>query len=200
MKNVLIIGASGKAGAATVKYLKDEDVRLTLLSRSMDSSYYIGVEANRVAGNGEDVDTLTPLVADQDVIVVVSNGDAKAQAQALLSALEKTGSKPERIFWLTGMGIFGEVPGLQGLQYKVLAKMMPTYIEAARMIADSEHPSVLMRAPQIVKDEDPRYQLIPEGQKLPSQRIAYDGIGKFVADGITGKIQLKPKESFGIVQ
>lgn len=198
MKKVLIIGASGRAGSAVVKFLKNEEVALTLVSRSITPSHYPDVTAECIAMNGEDTDKLSEVVKGQDIIVVVSNGDAWKQSQALLEALKRSATKPERIFWLTGMGIHGEVPGIQGLQYKILASTMKSYIKAADAIAEAPYPSVLIRAPRIVEEEQSHYQLIPEGQKLTSQKISYQAIGRFIADGITGKVTLSDKESLGI--
>lgn len=200
MKRILIIGAAGRAGAQVVHFLKGEDIDLTLVSRSINSSHYPDVKAKRIAFDATDLEKLTKAVENQDIIVVVSNGDALAQARALLQALKDSHTKPERIIWLTGMGIHGEVPGLQGLHYRLLAKTMKSYIEAADTIAASPHPSVLLRAPLIVEEDDATYQLLPEGVKLPSQKIAYAGIGHCIADMVGGEIHLDGKESLGIVQ
>lgn len=200
MKKVLVIGATGRAGSQVVRFLGEEDVEMTLVSRSIGEGHFPGVAARRVPLDATDQNGLEPVVEGQDVIVVVSNGDALAQAEALLGALTARGAAPERIIWLTGMGIHGEVPGIQGLQYKVLAVAMKSYVKAADAIAASDHPSILLRAPLIVEEDATGYRLIHEGERLPSQRISYAAIGRFVADVVAGRLDLSEKESLGIVE
>lgn len=62
MKKVLVIGASGRAGSAVVKFLKNEEVALNLVSRSITPSHYSDVTAECIAMNGEDTDKLSEVV------------------------------------------------------------------------------------------------------------------------------------------
>lgn len=116
-------------------------------------------------------------------------------AQNITKSLKN--KKIRKIIWLTGMGIHHEIKGIRGLMLNMYAKKRPEYIEAADLIAASDVNVTLLRCPQIVDGDNPKYYLTKEGVQPSKRSLQRQGIAECVFDLISDE-NLGCNESLGI--
>lgn len=116
-------------------------------------------------------------------------------AKNIVAALPDSGVN--RIIWITGMGIHGEIIGLRGKMLQVLAKSRPEYIEAADLIASSSARATLLRCPAIQDGDNEAYTLTLEGVQPRGRAVDRAAIAKSMAD-MVGNESIGINQSLGI--
>lgn len=153
MKQVHIIGGTGRIGQLLVEILKKEKIDLSLYVRSKEKARTLGFgNITLTEGNVLDTDALSEAIKGKDYVVAILSGDLLSYAKSIAIALKN--SPQTHIIWVTGMGIHHEVPGEVGKLLDELCRQMPEgealhansvdRIAVARLIADLINGSVPM--------------------------------------------------------
>lgn len=181
MKNILVLGSTGRIGRLLVPMLTGNDNEITLFVRNPDKARELGLSENRlVQGDVTDTVSLSESMNGQDIVVAVLDGDLLAYAKSITAALKE--NRIERVIWMTGMGIHHEVPGVTGKMLDMLVKKMPQYVEAADLIADSGTPYTLVRGAHLTDGKNDKYFVQHEGEKLHSNKTDRIAVARFIAD------------------
>lgn len=192
MKKVTIIGATGSLGRAVTKRLTEENVELTLVSRSITDS--LEPKGARVlAGNVMDAAIVEEAVQDADVVFVALSGNLPQMVTTIVGAMEVVGTK--RLIFIASYGIYGELPGQNGRVASVLAP----YRQAADLIEESSLVYTILRPGWFDNSSDRSYQLIPKREVIYGNEISRLAIADVVAS-IVENPTIYMKDNLGIVR
>ena len=165
MKKIVIFGAAGITGKyITRKMQSEKDFEVTAFVRNpakfegMDIS-----DIHIIQGDALNAEDVKKAMEGQDILLCSLEGDVLTMAKNIVSALPETTVK--RIIWITGMGIHGEIKGINGIFLRMFAKSRPEYIEAADTILNCDAVSTLLRCGGIRDGENERYHLTKEGEQ-----------------------------------
>lgn len=198
MKNVLVLGATGRIGRILMAMLKEnQNIKQTAYVRDVEKLKSLGFsDVNAIQGDVLDADALAIAMQGQDIIAAILSGDLLKQANSIVRALKQSGVK--RIIWVTGMGIHHEVPGEVGKMLDQLVIQFPEYVRAAESIVKSGTIYTLVRAAHLTDGHDENYYIQKEGEPLHSESVDRCAVAKFIADMITDVNGLGENESFGV--
>ena len=198
MKNILVLGATGHIGRLIVKNLsKQSDVKQRLFVRNIEK--LSDKEINEIeVMQGDIMDTLSlhNAMKDQDVVIASLNGDLLGQAKSIVKAIKDT--KVSRIIWVTGLGIYHEVPGEIGKILEYYVNKFPEYIEAADTISECGVTYTLVRAGNVIDGDNEIYYISKEGEEVQSGDVTKAAVAKFIADMIQDKNGLGENDSLGV--
>lgn len=198
MKNVLVLGATGKSGRLAMKELEIlKEVKTTAYVRS--ASKMNGVTKNPVAiieGDVTDTEKLHNAMENMDFVVSCLGGDVLPMAKSIVEAMKNT--SVSRVIWLTGRGIHNEVPGPEGEMLKGYLKSMPEFAEAADVIAASGVNYTLVRIPILLDGENKEYDLTDESQVGRCSEVTRAAVARFIADMVVSTNGLGENGSIGI--
>lgn len=197
MRNVLILGATGKIGHWVAKLLKSAEVSQTLYVRTpdkLDSMFTDGAKV--LQGDVLDTETLSQVMEGQDIVVAALSGDLLAQAKSIAKAIH--GSRVSHVFWVTGLGIHHEVPGEVGKMLEYYVNKFPEYIEAADTIAACGIPNTLVRAANLSDGYNMTYYVQQEGEEIHAQSVDRCAVAKYMVDRIIEASDLNVNSSVGI--
>jgi uncharacterized protein YbjT (DUF2867 family) len=191
MKNVLILGATGRIGSLLTNILQNENsIKQTLYVRNADKlPAAVAKDTNIIVGDVLDTEALSSAMEGQDEVVAVLSGDVLAFAQSIASAMKS--HNLSQVIWVTGMGIHHEVPGEVGKMLDKLVEQMQSYVVAADTIAESGVPYTLVRAAHLTDGDNDKYYLQNEGEELHSNAVDRIAVAKFIASIILGKTAMK---------
>ena len=184
MKNILILGATGRIGKLLVPLFNKEEHKITVYVRDAKK---IGESknVNMIEGNVLDETALTESMKGQDIVIAVLSGDLFTYANNIVSALKKNAVK--RIIWVTGMGIHHEVPGEVGKLLDDLCRQMPEYVQAADAIAESGTPYTLIRAAHLTDGHNEQYYIQHEGEELHANSVDRIAVAHLIYDLIANE-------------
>lgn len=181
MKNILVLGATGRIGKLLLSMLEPQQNRVTAYVRSPEKA--VGTAFENVAlvqGDVLDTERLRVSMQGQDVVIAVLPGDLLAYAKSIAAAMQV--SRPGRILWVTGMGIHHEVPGEVGKILDELCRKMPEYVQAADTISSAGTPWTLVRAAHLTDGDNAAYYVQEEGQPLHANAVDRVAVARFMAD------------------
>lgn len=184
MKNILILGATGRIGKLLVSLFNKEEHNITVYVRDAKK---VGESknVNIIEGNVLDETALTESMKGQDIVIAVLSGDLLTYANNIVSALKKNAVK--RIIWITGMGIHHEVPGEVGKLLDDLCRQMPEYVQAADAIAESGTPYTLIRAAHLTDGNNEQYYIQHEGEELHANSVDRIAVAHLIYDLIVNE-------------
>lgn len=119
MTNVLVLGATGNVAQYFIDNFENvapNDMQLTLLARrprgltrDQQNSYQV------FPGDMYESESLVDAVRDADIIIsFVGSSPMPTYAQALLDAIDQSGTDVQRILWLGAGGLNQETTGREG--------------------------------------------------------------------------------------
>ncbi|MDD2341318.1 MAG: SDR family oxidoreductase [Tolumonas sp.] len=189
MKNVLVLGATGRTGRLVVQQLAQvADVNQTVYVRDPNKLSCGGIaDLTVVKGDATDVRKLADAMMGQDIVISCLNGDVLSQAKSIVEALKDT--EVSRIIWITGMGIHREVPGIVGFLLNFLVRKYPEYVMAADAIADSGVAYTLVRAAHLLDGETTSYHLTNEGEKIRKNSVTRSAVAKAIVDMVSSEFE-----------
>lgn len=193
MKNILILGATGRIGKLLVPLFNKEEHNITVYVRDA-KKFGESNNMNMIEGNVLDETALTESMKGQDIVIAVLSGDLLTYANNIVSALKKNAVK--RIIWVTGMGIHHEVPGEVGKLLDDLCRQMPEYVQAADAIAASGTPYTLIRAAHLTDGNNEQYYIQHEGEELHANSVDRIAVAHLIYDLIVNEEGIN--ESLGI--
>lgn len=179
MKNILILGATGRIGKLLVPLFSEKENNITIYVRNMEKAVEFE-NVNIIEGDVLDEDALAGSMKGQDIVVAVLSGDWLAYANNIVSALKK--NNINRIIWVTGMGIHHEVPGEVGKMLDELCRQMPEYVQAADRIAESGIAYTLIRAAHLTDGDNSQYYIQQEGESLHANNVDRIAVAHLIHD------------------
>lgn len=192
MKKVVIFGAAGITGKYITRKMLREGFEVTGFVRNPAKFEGMDVSGmNIIQGDALNAEDVKKAMDGQDVLLCSLEGDVLTMAKNIVAALPETSVK--RIIWITGMGIHGEIKGVEGIFLRMLAKSRPEYIQAADTIFASSADVTLLRCGGIRDGENEDYHLTREGEKPRGKGMPVDraAIAQCMAD-------MLKNESFGV--
>lgn len=101
MKQVHIIGGTGRIGQLLVEILEKEKIDLSLYVRSKEKARSLGFgNITLTEGNVLDTDALSEAIKGKDYVVAILSGDLLSYAKSIAIALKN--SPQTHIVWVTG--------------------------------------------------------------------------------------------------
>lgn len=148
MKNILLLGATGKTGSAlTEKLLATPDYYVTLFARNTTGIQTDVPNVTVISGDAAIVDDLKVAMEGQDIVYCAISGEQlPTVAENLVNVMAQCGVK--RLIFMGAVGIYNEIPDKIGAQYNV----------------DNEPPQVPNRqAVDVIEASDLAYTILRPG-------------------------------------
>nr|WP_253949244.1 NAD(P)H-binding protein [Mangrovicoccus sp. HB161399] len=184
----MILGANGQIARHVAKILRDDGrAKMTLFLRD-------ATRALATAGDGTRVyegDVLDPLMLEaamdgQDVVYANLSGAVDSQAEAILSAMRRTGLR--RLIFASALGVHGDVPGMQ------LGAGFAPHRRAAKLI-DGAGVAHTLICPAWLNDEDEvAYGIARRGETLPN---AVEPVSRRSVADLAARLCLDPERGVG---
>ncbi|MBA1434814.1 SDR family oxidoreductase [Bombilactobacillus bombi] len=200
MKNVLILGASGKiAQLAETMLHQHSDLNLTLYLRhpkklaATNKSWGKVIQADVL-----DEAALSQAVHGQDVVYANLAGDnIEQQARQLVTVMEQ--EQVKRLIWISTLGIYDEVPGKFGKWNNRMlgASYLPTYKAAAQVIENSNLDYTIIRPAWLQDSDEVDYEVTQKGEPFKGTEVSRKSIASVVTDIILNPDQYS-KASIGV--
>lgn len=191
MPNILILGANGNlARVCTAYFLDHSNAHLSLYLRNASRlNNPDNLKCRILEGDVLDLNRLTQVMQDQDIVIASLNGELKAQAQNIIQAMQRSGLK--RLIFMSSMGIHDEV---LGVNYGVI---LDPYREAAAEIEASDLDYTLIRPAWFSDEKEVNYQLTHRGEPFKGVSVSMQSIADLIL-----KLALNPslevRESLGV--
>lgn len=198
MKQVLVLGATGKTGRLVVKELEMiEGIGQTVYVRTAYKMQGVADTPIKVVeGNVTDTEKLHEAMQGMDFVISCLGGDVLPMAKSIVEAMKDT--SVSRVIWLTGRGIHNEIPGEEGEMLRGYLERMPEFAQAADVIADSGVCYTLIRIPILLDSENKKYDLTNENQVGRCGEVTRSAVAKFIADMVIDEHGLGENGSIGI--
>lgn len=174
---VLLLGANGRTGGhIRTSLAHDPQIKLTSVVRQPLTAY----PGEKVEiGDVTNLQFITGVMADQDLVIAALNGELLREAQAIYQAGIR--DKTTRIIWLTGIGIHKEAAGAYGQMLNNLADYNPEFVQAVRVIADPKLEYTLVRLPQLTDLRTTKeYQVTRENEAPKLSPISRENVARFL--------------------
>ncbi|KRL79249.1 NAD(P)H-binding protein [Secundilactobacillus paracollinoides] len=199
MTKVLLLGANGRiARLVRQRLLSETDATLTLYLRN--ATRVTPVDDARetiVEGDANDFDTLAQAVQGQDLVVADLGGEMAPLAETLVKAM--TDEEVQRVIWITGLGLYHEVPGEFGrwVEESVGTPVMDDTRDAAAAIENSALNYTILRADYMTDDAKIDYELTEKGTPFKGTLISRASIADLIMR-IINQPELHSFSSLGI--
>lgn len=159
--NIAILGATGKFGRPfTAKLLSKPDFHLTLLSKSAGNSYEDSFRVTARNIDATNIKDLKKVLDGQDIVFcAVSGTDQPAIARNLAEL------NPERLIYMTVVGIYNELSEENGGEYNVSnePEQIPNR-NAVSIIEKSGLDYTILRCGYLIYGEEDDYVITVKGQ------------------------------------
>jgi hypothetical protein len=198
MKEILVLGATGKTGRLVVKELEMlKGIRQTAYVRTASKMKGVtDAPIKVIEGNVIDTEKLHKAMEGMDFVISCLGGDVLPMAKSIVEAMK--GTSVSRVVWLTGRGIHNEVPGEEGEMLRGYLRRMPEFAQAADVIADSGVCYTLIRIPILLDGENKEYDLTNEDQVGRCSEVTRSAVAKFIADMVIDENGFGENGSIGI--
>ena len=193
MKNILVLGATGRTGKLLIPLLTEKNNHITAYVRDKKKASDFK-QIDIIEGDVLNKEKLSESMKGQDIVIAIVSGDVLTYAQNITFALKK--NKISQIIWVTGMGIHHEVPGEVGKMLDQLCKTMPQYVQAADTIVESGTPYTLIRAAHMMDGNNSKYYIHHEGEELHSNYVDRIAVAHLINDLV--KNDKGKNESLGV--
>ena len=191
MKNVVVLGASGRTGVYILRRLsKIDGICVTAFDIKSETELQMTYpDFKFITGDVNNRELLSECINDGDIVIASLEGEVLPMAQSVSDACRNKNAG--HIIWLTGMGIHGEIKGVRKIRLDRFVKMFPDYIKAADTVAECGISYTLLRCPDIHDGENSQYCLTDEGEQPRNKNVERSAIAEFIADAVSGKINVK---------
>jgi uncharacterized protein YbjT (DUF2867 family) len=171
---ILIVGANGQLARHTTPFLLARPgVELTLYLRQAHRLRNPDAARVRIVeGDATDSRALQAAMQGQDVVYANLSGAMKAQAQAIVAAMQATGLK--RLIFISSMGIYGEVPG------EPYRSILDPYRDAAAVIEASDLDYTVLRPGWFTQQREIDYQLTQKGEPFKGHDVSLDSLADLI--------------------
>lgn len=188
MRNVLILGASGKIALLVEEMLQSRtDIHLTLylrhLSKLPDKNQAWG---QVILGDVTNTKLLTQAMEHQDLVYANLAGEnIFQQAQNVVTAMKHR--QVRRLVWISTLGIYNEVPGNFGKwNNKMLGESyLPNYKKAAATIEVSNLDYTIIRPAWLQDLDEVDYEITTKNEPFKGTEVSRKSVASLVTKIIT---------------
>lgn len=187
MKNILVLGATGQIAKLAVEMLANQkNIQQTLFVRDAKKLATIPNNAKVVQGDVLNLELLTQVVKDQDIVYANLAGELEAQTQNIIAAMKEAGVK--RIIFVNSLGIYDEVKGKFGeWNTKEIGAYLGPYRKAADLLEASDLDYTILRAAWLMDEDEIDYETTERHENFKGSVVSRKSIAALVV-----KIILKP--------
>lgn len=182
MTKIILLGANGRiARIVRQRILAETDASLTLYLR--DIKRVMPIDDSRetvIEGDVNDYTTLTRAVTGQDIVVADLGGRMTPLAATIVKAM--TTANVNRLIWITGLGLYHEVPGEFGrwVEESIGTPIMDDTRMAAADIETSKLNATIIRAAYMTDEEKIDYELTEKGTPFKGTLISRASIADLI--------------------
>lgn len=199
MKNVLILGASGKIALLVEKMLDTQkDIHQTLylrhLSKLPDKNQALG---QVILGDVMDTKLLTRAMEHQDLVYAnLAGKNIFQQAQNVITSMQQ---QVRRLVWISTLGIYNEVPGDFGKwNSKMLgSSYLSNYKKAAASIEASNLDYTIIRPACLQDLDEVDYEITTKEEPFKGTKVSRKSVASLITKIIT-QPQLYLQQSVGV--
>lgn len=180
MKNILVLGATGQIAKWAVEMLANqEDIQQTLFVRDAKKLAKIPNNAKVVQGDVLNLEQLTLVVKDQDIVYANLAGELEAQTQNIIAAMKEAGVK--RIIFINSLGIYDEVKGKFGeWNTKEIGAYLGPYRKAADLLEASNLDYTILRAAWLMDEDEVDYETTERNENFNGTVISRKSVAALV--------------------
>lgn len=180
MKNILVLGATGQIAKWAVEMLANqEDIQQTLFVRDAKKIAKIPNNAKVVQGDVLNLEQLTLVVKDQDIVYANLAGELEAQTQNIIAAMKEAGVK--RIIFINSLGIYDEVKGKFGeWNTKEIGAYLGPYRKAADLLEASTLDYTILRAAWLMDEDEVDYETTERNENFNGTVISRKSVAALV--------------------
>lgn len=182
MTKIILLGANGRiARIVRQRILAETDASLTLYLR--DIKRVMPIDDSRetvIEGDVNDYTTLTQAVTGQDIVVADLGGRMTPLAATIVKAM--TTANVNRLIWITGLGLYHEVPGEFGrwVEESIGTPIMDDTRMAAADIETSKLNATIIRAAYMTDEKKIDYELTEKGTPFKGTLISRASIADLI--------------------
>lgn len=182
MTKIILLGANGRiARIVRQRILAETDASLTLYLR--DIKRVMPIDDSRetvIEGDVNDYTTLTQAVTGQDIVVADLGGRMTPLAATIVKAM--TTANVNRLIWITGLGLYHEVPGEFGrwVEESIGTPIMDDTRVAAADIENSKLNATIIRAAYMTDEDKIDYELTEKGTPFKGTLISRASIADLI--------------------
>ncbi|MFW6499581.1 SDR family oxidoreductase [Acinetobacter baumannii] len=187
MKNILVLGATGQIAKLAVEMLANQkNIQQTLFVRDAKKLATIPNNTKVVQGDVLNLELLTQVVKDQDIVYANLAGELEAQTQNIIAAMKEAGVK--RIIFVNSLGIYDEVKGKFGeWNTKEIGAYLGPYRKAADLLEASDLDYTILRAAWLMDEDEIDYETTERHENFKGSVVSRKSIAALVV-----KIILEP--------
>lgn len=199
MQNILILGANGRiARFAEQDLLAKTNYQLIYFLRN--SSRLTIQNPNReqvIEGDATKVSDLERALVGVDIVYAnLAGKDIVQQAQAIVQAMQKQGIR--RIYWVSSLGIYDEVPGAFGVwNNQTLDGYLQPYAKAAAIIEAAPLDSTIIRPAWLTNQNEVNYEITHKNEPFKGTEVSRKTVGVVISELIQNP-QKAINDSLGI--
>ena len=186
MSKILILGANGQVAQLVItRLLEETNAELTLyLRHSKRISHLSSDRVTIIEGDVNDFTLLDQTMKNQDIVYANLGGKFEPMLQNIVKAMEKNGV--ERLFHVTGLGLYHEVPGEFGrwVEQSIGKTVMDDTRRAAAIIENSSLNYTILRAAYMTNENKIDYELTEKGQPYKGTIISRASVADLIVEGI----------------
>ena len=183
MKNVLILGASGAIAQHTIEKLQnDGNVNLTLFARSANRiKQFENSNTEIVEGDVLNKSDLREALKDKDIVYANLSGPVDTMAETIVNEMEN--GKPDRLIFVTSLGIYNEIPGKFGeWNDRMIGSALKSYRRAADTIETSKLDYTVVRPAWLQNEDEVDYEITQKGEDFKGTEVSRKSVGNYIAD------------------
>ena len=182
-QNVLILGASGQIARWVVRTLAGDDtIQQTLFLRNARRLHdAVPDNARVVVGDVLDAAVLANAMAGQDLVYANLTGDdIDRQAEAVIAAMNAAGIK--RLFFVTSLGIYDELPGkFQEWNKAMIGEELKPFRRAADAIEASGLDYTILRPAWLTDADEVDYETTSKGETFKGTEVSRRSVADLIA-------------------
>jgi uncharacterized protein YbjT (DUF2867 family) len=201
MKNVILIGASGRSSREIIpRLLEQDDVTLTLfLRRASRMQHMRSDRTNVVDGDAAELTDLTRAIRGQDIVISTMGGmDLAVKTANIVKAMKEVGARHIIVF--SAGGIYGELPeSFNAWDKSMVGQYRPINRKTAEVVEQSGLTYTILRPVWLTDKPTEEFQLTQKGETYKGTETSRASIGRFVAD-IANNPERYANQNLGISQ
>lgn len=172
MKNILIIGASGRIAQTVIRQIRDDkELNITLYLRNPKKLRTIDTsDFNIIQGDVMDKAKLTEAIKGQEVVYVNLAGNLGAMTRNIVEAMKEVNPKRHIIF-ISSIGIYDN---------PVSCKLRP-YREGADTVENSGLDYTILRLSWCTNDDEINYELRSKGKSENTGTISRKSLSTVIS-------------------
>lgn len=183
MTKVLLLGASGQIARYAIPMLAEQGAELTLFARNT-ARVQAPAGARLIQGDVLDAQALEAALEGQDIVYANLAGEISAQAQALVTAMQKTGVK--KLIFVLSLGIYQELPEpFNSWNQDMIGEALKDYRRAADIIEASDLDYTIVRPAWLTNQDETDYETTARDETFKGTEVSRKAVAAFITSVVT---------------